>query len=62
MVKGVVALHACGRATTARAFSYGGAAKELKPVEVQVTEAGVTTELEPYSFTVIELSIEGAAP
>jgi len=52
-----VRLLGCGKVTAARRFSYGADSKELTAGASEIKPSGVVATLEPYSITVLDLSV-----
>ncbi len=52
-----VLLQGCGNVTAARRFSYGVGSKELSEAASEIKPTGVAATLEPYSITVLDLSM-----
>ena len=55
-----VLLQGCGKVTAARRFSYGVGSKELTEAASEIKPTGVVATLEPYSITVLDLSVSRA--
>ena len=56
-----IALPGCGRAVSARLFSYGADSKALTLQPSEVTESAVAATLEPFSFAVLDIKLAKAA-
>jgi hypothetical protein len=54
-----VSLQGCGRAVSSRLFSYGAGSKELSSAASPFTENTLKVELEPFSFAVVEVKLDG---
>jgi hypothetical protein len=56
-MQAAIALRGCGRVTGSRLFSYRAGSTALAPAASTITPDGVSAELEPSSFAVIDLDV-----
>jgi hypothetical protein len=56
-VKSQIALQGCGTPVSSRLFSYGAGSSGLTEQASTVAEKGVVATLEPFTFSVLEVSL-----
>jgi len=57
-----VDLSACGKVTSAQAYSYEGGREGFRPRSPALDGAKVAQSLAPYSITVLDVVLDGSAP